>query len=384
MAHALLSPSSASRWLECPPSARLEADRPDKAGEAADEGTLAHKLSELMLNYELKRINKADYKARLAAIEKNKFYSDSMWEYCDQFKTFIIEKYNEAIAKYGSAVILLEEEVDLTEWIPEGFGTRDVAIISDHILDVIDLKYGKGVHVDATNNKQMMLYGLGTLEEYDMLYDIIKVRLTIYQPRIDNFSTWEISADELRNWSKKELIPIAQLAWSGKGDFKPGKHCQFCKIKTTCKANADYQMGLAVYEFENPVELSDTDLADIFKRAAAFKNWINEVESYMLQEALKGKKWPELKLVTGRSNRVLTQQDKIKAIFEKNKIKYSLYMSEPTLLGITALEKNITKAKVNSLIGKYILKPDGKPALTDINDSRPEYHSNEAAAKDFE
>lgn len=382
--HALLSPSGASRWLECPPSARLEASKPDKAGDAADEGTLAHNLSEVLLEYELQRITKTVYKQKIKAIEANQFYTDSMFEYCEQFKVFVMQQFNEAQTHTKDALILLEQQIDLTDYIPEGFGTGDVIIIANDILIIIDLKYGKGVRVDATNNKQMMLYGLGAYVKWNMLYDVEVVQMTIYQPRIDNFSTWSIKATELIEWADAVLIPKAKDAWEGKGEFNPGVHCQFCRVKTTCKANADFQMQLAIHEFEDPKELDEDALVDIFNRAASFKNWINAVEDMMFKAALnENKKWPGLKLVQGRSNRTITDPVKVISILKKNKINETDYMTVPKLLGITGLEKNIGAKEFNKLAGKYVLKPEGKPALVNAADSRAEYHSNDAAAKEF-
>lgn len=380
--HALLSPSSASRWLECTPSAQLEADRPDKAGEAADEGTLAHKLADVMIEYELKRITKAAYLSKIKAIKKNKHYNDAMWEYCENYKTYVMEVFAEAQARCADAVIVTEQSVDLTRWIPEGFGTRDIMIIAAPIIDVIDLKYGKGVLVDAEENKQMMLYSVGSLDEYEAVFDIDVVRMTIYQPRIDNYSTWEISAVALREWADGELTVKAQLAWAGEGDFKPGKHCQFCKIKTTCRANADYHMELAQLEFAPSAELSLEELVDIFKRAPMFKNWINAVEADMLQRALKEEKFPGLKLVAGKSNRVITDKEKVKELLSRGH-KADDYLSPRELLALGKLEKNIGKVEFNNIAGDYVMKPDGKPALVDESDKRAEYHSHSAADAEF-
>jgi hypothetical protein len=382
--HALLSPSSASRWLECPPSARLESSRPDKAGEAADEGTLAHKLSELLISLELGLITKTIFNKEFKKVESNKLYTESMLEYCDQFCVFVMQQYHDAKVNTVDAHIQLEQRLDMTDYVPEGYGTGDVIIVSDQYVEIIDLKYGKGILVEATDNKQMMLYGLGALKHTELLFDPKIVRMTIYQPRIDNYSTWEIAVDKLKRWAENTLTTQAQLAWAGEGDFKPGAHCHFCKVKTTCKANADYQMELAKYEFSDPSELSHKELADIFLRASSFKNWINAVEADMLSAALNdGIKYPGLKLVQGRSNRTITEQEKVTKILAKA-FDEDDYLSPRKLLGITVLEKNIGKKELNQKIGKYVLKPEGKPTLVSAKDNRAEYHSTDAAVKDFQ
>lgn len=382
-AHALLSPSSASRWLECTPSARLEAEHDDTSSDFADEGTLAHKLGEWMIKHRLNLINLSVFKTKLASISKNKHYNDSMYEYCDQYAVFVMEKYNAALEKDPNAKIFLEVIIDLTEYIPEGFGTGDVIIVTSETVEIIDLKYGKGVKVDAIENKQMMLYALGILNIYNLVYDIDTVIMTIYQPRIDNFSTWELSAKKLLAWAERYLRKQAKLAWEGKGEFKPGKHCQFCRVRTTCKANAEFQMQLAEWEFKESPYLTLEEIAVILEQSELFISWVNSIKDHALKEALAGKKIPGHKLVTGRSTRVITEVERVKKIFQKKGYEDFDYLSTPQLLGITALEKRFGAAGLQKLIGKYIDKPDGKPALVSEDDSRPEYNSAEKAKQIF-
>jgi hypothetical protein len=383
MAHALLSPSSADRWLKCTPSARLESREDDKAGDAADEGTLAHRLAELILKYRLKLINKAIYKTTLKQIEANKHYTDAMYEYCDEFAIFVLELYADAIAKDSTALIFLETIVDLTEWVPEGFGTIDVLIVTVSFIHVVDFKYGKGVKVDAIENKQMMLYGLGAYQMFSPLFDVEDLLLTIYQPRINNFSTWPVSSKKLLIWADIYLRKQVDLAWAGKGKFVAGDHCQFCRIRTTCKANAEYQQELAKYEFNDGIYLKPKDIAHILSRIAGLVSWANSIKEYALQQAIAGKKWPGYKLIEGKSSRVLTQPEKIKALLLRKGFEEDDFLSKPTLLGITALEKNIGKAQLLKLIGKYINKPEGKPTLVESKDPRPEYDGLEVAKKVF-
>lgn len=383
MAHALLSPSSADRWLQCTPSARLESREDDKAGDAADEGTLAHKLSELLLKLELKLIDKKAFKTYFARIRTNRHHNDSMLEYCEQFVSFVMEQYSSATESDPGALIFLEVIIDLTEWIPEGFGTGDVVIVANGFFHIIDFKYGKGIKVDAVNNKQMMLYGLGIYFMYSVLFEADEVMMTIFQPRIDNFSTFTISVKKLLSWAESYLRKQAAAAWKGKGEFVPGDHCTFCRVRTTCKANADYQMELAAFEFKEGIHLTAKEIAAILNKIAPLISWANAVKEYALQEAIKGKKWPGHKLVEGKSSRILTQPERIKTLLVNKGFDEADFLSQPALLGITALERNIGKLKLLKLIGKYINKPEGKPVLVNSKDPRPEYNATEAAKKIF-
>ncbi len=385
MPHALLSPSSAARWLVCTPSARLEADIPDRAGEAASEGTLAHSLGDLMIRRELRLISDVNFRQALKAIEKHRHFSDQMWEHCEEYMSYVLQAFGEAQKVTKDAQIFLEENIDLTAYVPEGFGTGDVVILADHTVDFVDLKYGKGVLVDATENRQMMLYALGIYEKYSVLYDIRTIRMTIYQPRINNFSTWSIEAEALLDWALVELKPRAALAWEGAGEFVPGKHCQFCKVKATCKANADYQMQLAAFAFEEPTLLTPEDISNILLRAAAFKNWLKAVEDHALYEAVQNnKQWPGFKVVEGRSNRAIEESEKVIAILKRAKYDQEVYLSQPKLLGIGALEKNFGKKELAGLIGKYIVKPPGAPVLVPDEDKRQPYDVHGAASIIFE
>lgn len=382
--HALLSPSSAARWLECTPSARLEADLPDRAGDAASEGTLAHTLGELIIKRQLKIISEVTYKRQLKAVQANRFYSDLMLDHCEDYAHYVIKAFGEAQNKTKDAKILLEELIDLSMYIPEGFGTGDVLIVADHVCDFIDLKYGKGILVEATNNRQMILYSLGIVEKYSILFDIREVRMTIYQPRINNFSTWSIDTKSLLIWAEEELKPKAKLAWEGKGNFVPGKHCQFCRVKATCKANSNYQMELAKHAFEEPKLMTPEDVAEVLLKANEFRNWLKAVETHALYESvLNDVTWPGMKLVEGRSNRYITDTAKVISIMKKANYSSDVYLSKPSLLGIGALEKNLGKKELNTLIGKYIDKPVGSPTLVSEDDKRPPFNASAVAADIF-
>lgn len=381
--HAVLSPSGAERWLNCTPSARLEQQFPDSAGAAASEGTLAHSLGELLIRLKAKLITKMAYVKELGIIQASTQYEHAMFEYADAYAVYVVEKLSEAQSHTKDAILFLEHRLNLTDYIPEGFGTGDTIIIADGVMDIIDLKYGKGVSVSAENNKQMMLYSLGALREFDYMYDIQTVRMTIYQPRLDSVTTFEMSVVALKEWAEKELIPRASLAFAGQGEFSPGPHCRFCRAKATCKANADYNLALAKYDFADSPLLKDEEIADILTRADAFINWIGAVGEHALNEAVNnGKKWPGFKLVEGRSNRTYTDEEKVAAkLIAEGFPENTLFTKK--LLGITAMEKEIGKPDFSKHLSDLVVKPPGKPTLVPETDKRPEYHSADAAAKDF-
>lgn len=393
--HAVLSPSGASRWMTCTPSARLEQQFPDSAGDAAREGTLAHAIGELMLRHAIKQINIFEYKMKLTEIIESdqivnddcevvqEFYCISMHEYCEQYATFVMEQLAEARKHTPDAQLFIEQRLDLSAYIPEGFGTGDVGIVANTTLHGIDLKYGKGVEVSAIDNTQMKIYGLGWLKEYDTMYDITTVRLTIFQPRIDNFSTWEISVTDLMKWALEVLKPKAITAFAGSGEFVAGAHCQFCRVKF-CKARADYQFELAKYEFQDAVFLNDGEVSDILKRADDFIKWINGIDEYALDQAVnKNKKWPDFKLVEGRSNRSYVSDERIiKALLSEGFTEEVLF--EPKkLLGVTKMEELLGKKKFKTALHGLIVKPPGKLALVSVDDKRDEFNSITQAAKDF-
>jgi hypothetical protein len=379
MSHAILSPSGASRWLACTPSARLEQQFPEKTSAFAEEGTLAHSLGELIIRFRLGHINTKKFKKDLAEIEASEHYCESMYEYCDEYATYV----NEQVNSLSNPVILLEQKLDMTEYVPEGFGTGDVVIVSGNKLVLIDLKYGKGVPVYADNNKQLMLYALGALKEFDWMYDITEVTMIIYQPRINNISSFELSVDELRQWAETELRPKAELAFAGEGEYVAGNHCQFCKAKAVCKALADKNLELAKYDFKDPTLLTDKEISDILNRADLFTNWISSIEVYALDEALnQGKTWPGYKLVEGRSNRKIADPIKaVKVLMEKGFASEQILTAK--LKGITELEKEIGKKEFSLYLSDLIIKPAGKPCLVPASDKRPELNSLESAKLDF-
>lgn len=380
--HAVLSPSKSSRWLICTPSARLEEKVQRSSSDAADEGTTAHLLSELLIRETLgERV-----KPEIQKVKTSKYYNKAMLEHCETFASYVVEKFNAIKEKYEHAVIILESELDLSKYIPEGHGTGDVIILAGNYLFVIDLKYGKGIHVEVEENTQMMIYALGAMDNFNMLFDKIKfVEMTIYQPRLGNIETFKMTAANLENWGKEVVAKQAKLAFAGKGNLIAGSHCDFCAVKATCKANAAYNMELAKEEFvsKEPAELKDADLVKIYLRAREIKGWLDAVEKHMVDKAVTGKKWKGLKLVHGRSMRIITNPKAVLAILKRKKLPTELFLSEPQLLGITALEQNIGAKEFFKIAGKYVEKPLGKPSLVHADDKRKEYNVNESAKEDF-
>lgn len=379
--HALLSASSAFRWMACPPSARLEEGFSDKTSEYAAEGTLAHELGEINLRSDLGEINTRTYNSRLKKIKENEFFTADMIDYVELYNDTCMEKVSEARALTPDAIFRIEQKLDYSEWVPEGFGTGDFVIIADDTMEIVDLKYGKGIPVSAKGNKQMRLYALGAISEFSFLYDIKKVKMTIVQPRLDNISTDEIAADELLKWAKDVLKPTAELAFKGEGDFCAGEHCGFCRAKSVCKARADKNLELARYEFRTTTTLSEEDIADILGKAEELQKWAKDVQDYALEQALQGIHYKGWKVVEGRANRKYADTDKVAEILLANEYTEDKIYKPKELQGLTNMEKLVGKKKLITLVGDYIEKPQGKPVLVPKDDKRPEFN---VPNKDFE
>lgn len=368
--HALLSASSSKRWLNCTPSARLEEQfgRED-AGPYAEEGTAAHALAEHKVKKCLRKRSKrpvSDYQC------------DEMEECTDGYAAYVMEQVELAKRDCKDPVVLIEQRLDYSAYVPEGFGTGDLLIVADKMLTVIDLKYGKGVAVDAEWNPQMMLYGLGALELFDAIYDIDTVRMTIYQPRLESVSTWEISVPDLMEWVETELKPKAQLAIHGEGEFHCGSWCHFCKAKNTCRARAEEYLRLAQMEFKPPALLSDEEIAKVLKVADELAKWSADVYAFATDEAIThGKKWTGFKLVEGRSNRKYTDEEEVA---EAAKAAGYTDIYKKSLVGITEMEKLMGKKKFAEVLGKLVYKPQGKITLVMESDKRQEIQTATAEA----
>ena len=369
--HAMLSASGAHRWLNCPPSAILEDEAEDTAGAAAEEGTAAHALAEHKLRRALKL---------RSTRPTSPYEDDAMGDYTDAYVTYVLEKYEDAKKLSPDAEILIEQRLDFSHLVPGGFGTGDCVIVADGHLAVIDFKYGAGVLVDAWHNPQMQLYALGALAEFDMLYDITDVEMVIYQPRRDNISEWSQPVSELTAWGENTVKPTAELAAAGKGEMKAGDWCGFCKIKSTCRARAKANLEIAQWEFAEPVELDDTDIAEALALIPQAKKWMNDLEKYANSKAVdEGKQWPGFKLVAGRSIRKYTDPD---AVAEAAEAAGYNDIFDRKLIGITAMEKLMGKQTFNDVLGALVHKPEGKPTLVPESDRRPAVKSH-SAADDF-
>lgn len=274
-AHALLSASGADRWINCPPSARLTENIPDTRSEYANEGTAAHELSELILR---RRITPCNSKERLrldkavSQFQKsNSYYGFEMNDAVADYVEIVEERFMAAKARTADAIVLLEERLDLTEWVPDAFGTGDVILIADGVLEIIDLKYGKGVPVSAIDNPQIRLYALGAWHAYGFLYDIQEIHMTIVQPRLDSVSTDIMSIDELLAWAETTVKPAATLAYAGEGEYLSGSHCKWCKVKATCRARADANMEAISHEFQDPALMTLEEVGSILHIAEQLK-----------------------------------------------------------------------------------------------------------------
>jgi hypothetical protein len=382
-AHAILSASGAHRWMACPGSARFEAQFNEETSEYAEEGRFAHALAELQLGFSLGNITHREYNKNLKTMQENPLYSPVMAEYIEQYTTFVQERVADACNRCKDPIVLLEQRLDFSEWVPEGFGTGDVVIIADGTLEVIDLKYGQGVPVDAAGNPQLRLYGLGAYALFSPLYDIEGVRMTICQPRLDSLSSETRSAVELIHWGETEIRPKAELAFSGKGGFCAGEHCKFCRGRAMCRARAEYNLELARYDFTAPQSLTDDEIAEILGKITDLQSWAKDVSEYALTQARdNGIYFPGWKLVEGRSNRKYTDEEQVVATLLAAKYDADL-ITPRVLLGITAMEKEIGKKKFNELLSGLVEKPPGKPTLVPESDKRPALNSTQTAIEDF-
>jgi hypothetical protein len=362
--HALLSASSSHRWLNCPPSARLCESYEDIASDYAQQGTDAHSLCE----YKLKKALEIKAKNPTKSLS---YYDEEMENCAESYAEYVMEQYMKAKNNCSDPLVLIEQRLDFSIYVPEGFGTGDCVIVADNTLSVIDYKHGQGVLVEAENNPQMMCYALGALELFDGIYDIENINMTIFQPRRENVSTYSISKTELLNWANDVLKPMAELAYNGGGEFKAGEHCRFCKAKATCRKRAEYNLLLAKYEFELPSQLEDAEIEVILSKADELVSWVTDVKEYALQSAIGGKKWTDWKLVEGRSNRRYVNENTVADTVKAEG--YDPY--EHKVLGVKAMTKLLGKAKFEELLGGLIEKPQGKPTLVIRTDKRPEINT---------
>ena len=358
-AHARFSPSSGKRYLSCSPSLLLEEQFPDEQSPFAAEGSAGHEMAEYLINKHLKKRTKRPV---------SDYYSDELMEAVEDYTAYAVSQIEEAKQNCENPFFGVELKVSLADRVEGCFGTADMVVVDDRKIHIIDLKLGKGVMVDAERNVQLMIYGLGVLDMLGFLYEIETVELTIVQPRIEHFSTWEISAEELLSWGKEVFEPGAAKALSGEGEFMAGDHCRFCKARFTCRARAEEYLKLAQMEFAEPALMSDEEIAEVLSKADALKKWAEEIYAYAQNEAvINHKEWPGFKLVLGRSNRKYTDETDVAEAAKKAGYT-DIY--KQSLIGITEMERLMGKKKFNEILGSFVYKPEGKVTLVPDSDKR--------------
>ena len=372
--HAYLSASASHRWLACPPSAKLCANIQDQASEYAQQGTDCHELCAYL-------VEKALGREVIDPTENLTYYDAEMKNCAEEYRNYVLEQI-EAVKEFcKDPQVMIEQRLDFSRWVENGFGTGDCVIVADEVLQIIDYKHGLGVLVSAGDdehggNSQMMCYALGALEVFGDIYDINQIKMTIFQPRRENISTYTISRDNLLKWANEVLAPTAQLAYVGEGEFKAGDHCQSCKVKATCRKRTEYNLELAKYDFEMPATLDDTEIAAILEKVDEMISWGNDIKEYALKQAQSGVHFEGWKVVEGRSNRKYTDEDAV--AFKVKDAGFDPY--EKKLLGVTAMSTLLGKKKFEELLGGLIYKPPGKPALVPESDKRPAMNT---AIEDF-
>ena len=371
--HAVLSASGSHRWLNCTPSARLELEFENTGSEAAKEGTAAHALCE----HKLKRA--LHMRSRRPVSD---YDSDEMEECTDAYVDFVMEQYEAAKQVCEDPVILIEQRLDFSCYVPDGFGTGDCLIISDDRLHIIDFKYGMGVLVEAEDNPQMKLYALGALAVYDALYDIREVSMTIFQPRRENVSTWTVSVEDLKAWAENELKPRAKAAYDGEGEYLPGEWCTFCRAAVRCRVRAEEKLKLAQTEFRMPPLLTDAEIEDILAVLPDLTKWANEIAAYALDAALNhGKEWNGFKVVEGRSVRKYRDEA---AVAEAAKEAGYKDIYRQSLIPLTEMQRLMGKDRFEEILGGLITKAPGRPILVPKSDRRPAMNVSNAINEFYE
>ena len=358
--HAFLSPSGSHRWLNCTPSAMLESEFPGGSSSAAEEGTAAHEFCEHKLKKALRRRSKRPV---------SDYDSDEMQEYTDSYVDYVLEQLEVAKQTCKDPMVLIEQKVDFSEYVPDGYGTADCIIVSDNTLQIIDFKYGLGVLVDAEQNTQLMCYSIGALNLFDSLYDIKEVTMHIFQPRRENVQNWTIPVDELKAWAENELKPKAQMALNGEGEYHPGEWCQFCKAAVRCRARAEEKLRLARQEFKMPPLLADSEIEEVLTILPDLTKWADGILAYATDAAVNhGKEWNGFKVVEGRSVRKYKDEELV-AQAAKDHGYTDIYRQ--SLITMTEMQKPMGKKQFDQILGDLIVKPQGKPNLVPVTDKRP-------------
>lgn len=383
--HAILSASSSKRWMSCPPSARLEEKLRERFGDRsspfAEEGTKAHALAELKLRKEIGEINDFSFKAQRAAMPG----VDQEMEWATDFYVdTVMQKFYEARKTCPDAKLFIEQRLDFSHVVPKGFGTGDAVIVSDSILDVSDLKYGKGVAVDAVGNPQARCYGLGALAEFGDLYGFQRIRNTIIQPRLDSVTEETLTREELIQWGETELRPKAELAWKGEGEYCPGDHCRFCAARALCYHRAAKAMTVFQSGMQTPGVIPDEEIPKILECADVAEAWIKDIREYARSQALKGQTWNGFKLVAGRRPpRRWTDHEAVVDQLSRAGYTDDQIYKPKELISVSDAEKLMGKQGFRAILGQFCAQPEGAPTLVPESDKRLSLNSSEAAFADL-
>lgn len=401
LAHAKLSASGSHMWLVCTASAWASAQFPDASSEYADEGTRAHAIGSECLEQDIDVQQWCNDRfgcdpedlAEHDPVNAEQ-YPMEMFECMQEYVDFVHEEITKALLRNPDAIIFIEKRVDFSPWVREGFGTGDCIIISDGVIRIIDYKHGKGVFVEVTDNEQLMLYGLGGWNMFHHMFDIKRIELTIYQPRVGNIKTWDVTVDQLVNWAEYHVKPIAERVWHAMetGDLsdvefnpKDVEVCRFCNARNHCRARADEALAMAKYMKEDAL-MSAEEVATLLPRMATLKKWANDLTTWAQAEAVKGKKFDGHKLVEGRSNRRYSDEGAVKTVLLLEGFNEPQIHKPRKLLGVTDMTKLLKGKKTfESLLGSHVMKPPGKPVLVEASDPRPELvEAVDAASQGFE
>lgn len=369
--HARFSPSAANRRIHCPPSLLLEEQFEEGESVYAAEGTAGHALAEHHIR---------KYLGQQTIRPTSEFYTDELLAAVDEYVSFVTGEIEDARRCCASPILLVEQRVDVSAYVEGCFGTADMVIITDKIVHIIDLKLGKGVEVHAEENPQLMIYGLGVLHMAEALYDIETVRLTIFQPRLNNSSTWDVSPDYLKKWGEEVLRPAGAKALIGAGEFAAGTWCRFCKARNQCRARAEHFLEMAKLEFRQPALLTDEEVSEVIARADELSKWAADVYAYAQDQAIAhGRRWLGYKVVEGRSARRYTSEEDVARAAAAAGYT-DIY--KKSLLGVSEMERLMGKERFSAILGKLVYKPQGKLTLVPDSDRR-EAVSFDTAQDDF-
>jgi len=385
--HAKLSASGSDKWMTCTPSMRMEEGFADEQSDFSREGTFAHEVFENMVKRYLKQITAKEYVARREELQENSFWSDSLVDYVTAAYDKAVERIDYANSVCLEPALMVEQRLDFSPWVPQGFGTGDLVIVTNDYVEVLDLKYGKGIYVDGENNSQMRLYALGAYNQFGMIYEVKTVRTLVLQPRLNNYSGEEMPIEDLIDWAYNKVKPAADLAWNGEGELVAGAHCtqSFCRARFTCPKRAEESLAVAQSEFAlvEPELLTLAQIAEILPKADLAINWLTDVKEYALKQAVKGIEVPGHKLVEGRSTRRYGSMDDVANRLRDEDIDDAL-VYERSLLGITAMEKALGgRKRFDRLLGDLIVKPAGKPTLVPSSDKRSAITLSTSVDEDF-